>query len=469
MKKRILSLLLASVLAVFTALGFASCSEEGPPLQPEAAEPEYGGTPEDIKTELSDFSLRQTLRLFENALAKSSDLSSSLDGLKLSASIPSNTLTKKGDTEIYLNDGFLGVTNNEDEYYFGGVGGSLVCVIKTAETGGEYRLSEVSAEGAAENASSVIELVRECITAAEEHFGLRAASEDDFLQDEDGFFCFTEEYTEELALAVYASAYCIRGGIEPETFLAWEQQEREAVYASARELLSAVDIRLGFGMKMRRIVALRLTLTSEDASLITDGEYDSLSLDVELVLNSTRTNVESVRAAVAYESEGRGSLTAELDFTGYYTEDGRLSSMNMKADAALLDAAVHKKSTASDAEVTVMGDRTLSLEVFYNSAFSVMGGNLIDFKYSSHTAPASLDGGDAALTDDERESLMTAKNYTQEIEVKLNTDEEKAGRIPCEIKLGTVKVSFVGSFEYGSAAKVKELPDEVKSLVETAE
>ncbi len=468
MKKRILSLLLASVLALFSLLGLAACSEEGPPLQPEA-EPEYGGTPEDIKTELSGLSIREALRLFENALANSSDLSSAMSGLKLSASIPQNTLTKKGNTEIYLNDGFISVTNKEDEYYFGGSGGSLVSVIKTAETGGEYRLSEASAEGATEKASDFIDLVLECIAVAEEHFGLRTASEDDFLKDEDGFFYLTEEYTEELALAFYASLYCIRGGIEPEAFLSWEEQEREAVYASARELLSAVDIRLGFGMKMRRIVAVRFTLTAEDASSITGGEYGAVSLDGELVLNSTRTNVESARAAVAYESERHGSLTAELGFTGYYTEDGRLSSMNMKADATLLDAKVHKKSTAEGAEVTVRGDRTLSLEVFYNSAFSVMGGNLIDFKYRSYTTPASLDCGDATITDAERESLMTAKNYTQEIDVRLNRDENKAGRVPCEIKLGTVKVSFVGSFEYGAEAKVKELPDEVKSLIERAE
>ena len=468
MKKRILSLLLCAVLLLSFACGLFACEkEENPaPVTPPPTTPEYDGSAEDVTTELSELSFTEAIGIFKDAIQNSTDISSTLGKFKVEAEIPENMLSKKGKTYVNLADGVISMVNKEEEYYFGFVDGALASVIRTEETDGKYESSSTGQYQPAE-ALGAVALLEEALLVAEEHFGLSQITEDDFVKGDDGFFYLTDSYTRTLVKALVNAAFCIQNELDPKDFANLSEDEKNTLSELADAIVSDSKPKLGFGMRMRKIQAVRFAIENMPMGEYTGGEYDSITVDLTVTLDSTRRSVEKASLDLALVSEKRGDIDLHLDFLGYYSDtDGEISYLGLNAEVSMTDAHVHTKETLNNDDVAVWGDRHFVLKLAFDSAFTATGGNLIELFYQNESTPKRLEyAEDAVLKNEEKDRFMTAKNYTQKFDIKMNRDENKIGRIPCDISKGSVRATFTGSYKYGNAANPAPLSDEVKNLL----
>ena len=469
MKNRIISLLLAFVFVLSMTFSFSACTtEEEPSVTPIPDEPRYDGSKEDVMTELSDISLGEVLDVFENAIAENSDIGALLGAYKFSAQVPPNMFMKdKGTTKIYINDGILSVFNNEEELYLAAKDGRLSSVIRSEKkTDGMYIVGGTEQGSVVDGALGAIIMLDEYLSFAEEHFGIGLIEEDDLEAGESGFYFLSDSYMKELAVAVLSAAYCIENGITAEEFSATDEETASQIKANAEELVGAFSPRIGIGLKMRRINAIRLAINAPDVKEYTEGELSSASVDVLLNLNLDRTRVEKCSAEFNLVSDEHGSLEAKIAFENYYNSLDELTSLKLSVDASAQDARVHLKETKSEDNVIVKGNRTLSVDILYNGSFNTTGGNLISFLYENQTSPKSLEyGEDATVTPDEEERFMNAKNYNEFMDIKLYRDEARNGKIAFDVKKGTASATFSGSFIYGDAAEKYELPSEIEDML----
>lgn len=468
MNKRILSLLLCGVIAFSALFGFCACekAEDPAPVTPPPTTPEYDGSAEDVTTELSELSFTEAIGIFKDAIENSSDISSTLGRFKVEAEIPENMFSKKGKTYVDLADGVISLVNKEEEYYLGFVDGALSSVIKAEKTDGKYESSSTGQYQPAE-ALGAAALLEEALLVAEEYFGLSQVTEDDFVKGDDGFFYLTDSYTRTLVQALINAAFCIQNELDPEDFASLPADEKNTLSELADTVVSASKPKLGFGMRMRNIQAVRFAVENMPMGEYTNGEYDSITVDLTVTLDSTRRSVEKARLDLALVSEKRGDIDLHLDFLGYYSDtDGEISYFALNAEVSMTDAHVHTKETLNNDDVAVWGDRHFVVKLAFDSAFTVTGGNLIEFFYQNETTPERLEyADDAVLKNEEKDRFMTAKNYTQKFDIKMNRDENKIGRIPCDITSGTVRATFTGSYKYGNTANPTPISDEVKALL----
>ena len=367
---------------------------------------------------------------------------------------------------VNLADGVISMVNKEEEYYFGFVDGALSSVIRTEETDGKYESSSTGQYQPAE-ALGAVALLEEALLVAEEYFGLSQVTEDDFVKGNDGFFYLTDSYTRTLVQALINAAFCIQNELDPKDFANLSEDEKNALSELAGSIASDSKPRLGFGMRMRRIQAVRFAVENMPLGEYTNGEYEKITLDLTVTLDSARRSVENAKLDLALVSEKNGNVDLHVDFLGYYSDtDGEISYLGLNAEVTMTDAHVHTKETLNRDEVAVWGDRHLKLKLAFDSAFTATGGNLIELFYQNESTPKRLEyAEDAVLKNEEKDRFITAKNYTQKFDIKMNRDENKIGRIPCDISRGSVRATFTGSYKYGNAANPTPLSDEVKNLL----
>lgn len=453
MKKRIFALLLALSTLILSVL--SSCSDEKPATKPPS--PEVESEPEDVKNELVNASLSDIIELVRDAVSSGAGLESLADSVRFSGTLPANGTLNIPASGLYLCDGILTFISDKEVSYFGFKNGTLTKITNEAE-------SDVLADlGIKADTNDLLSLLGHAIRISEKHLDLGRIKEEDITEGSDGLFYLSDSYISSTLIGLYVSVGLISEGYNEDNADTAPVALLEELETSAKMLAESTKLKIGFGMKMRRITSVKVDLDAKEIDELTEGALTSARINATLKFNATRDKIAQLKFTGLTTDETFGAAFMSAEYEATYGSTGSPIVIEAKIDSSVERTDIANKKLASGASVTVSGGNSISLEIGYNSRYTVTGGNLLDFSLTSSATPKELLGDDvSSVTSDEREELLEKKQYERAVTVALRKNDVGEGILPVSIKDGSLTAKFSGRFEYGTAAVQYNVPEDIK-------
>lgn len=433
--KKTVSLLL---LTVALAAQLFACGTEP---QEEAA-PSYplwtgDGDANLIKSELSDVSLSYIADLFVGALENEYGLAEALGAYSADASLAGGKkMTLDGGVVTYSDGGVL--------KFAAAYGTDGLKVVKPAADGSGYALSEGAALGSAKLTEAVSK-IGATVRFAEEHFSLPKIQDGDIIRD-GGAYYLGDEYVALLLENVLEASLCISAGASSPSEL--DAARLAQIKAEAQELARGIELRLGFGLRMKRISSVHVTFASDSTAAYTDGRFDKISFDACMELDSKREHVRTVGINWSSVGEESGSVKLSAELEALFDLNGSLISVGAELDAKLGGVLI-----GAEGEEQLVGFRTVKASVKFNP-------------YSNEKS-IELDYSDVRKREENSDKVYSEVGYAVTVGaiVKGQTSSVELSSISRAEGKSDIGFSVTGKANFGGVTSPVVLPDGVKSLL----
>ncbi len=450
--KRLISFILTLFLLLASAAVLLSCTED------DADNTAYP-TPEDIddgknvlKNELHDLSLSEALAMFERAVADA-DFRSLLGEYAAQISLPADSFSGSSELSLTLNEGVLIYDSEGSVRYLGVSDSGLLSVTQ----GGDGYVLEEKSFGENLNTGTAISYLRQCISLAEEYFDLSDITKDDITYS-DGTYYLNDEYMKQLCRGVYSAAFCLSVGKLPSELTEAELSELSVL---ASDLETRIEAHLGFVLKMKRIMGIKLSVSAGAIGEYTDGTVKTVLADLYVGLDSGRTYPERTELDLTTESVD-GSLSNTEAQISCTLATGRLVNLDLSFKNTLSGGIIKTTESEQGTEVSVVGDREVSLKLAF--ALKAGGGLVLDFTTLAEPKSLTVPSG-AELPGDMRSELLDPNTYLTELDLEAKTGTAGTGSVRLTLKNGSVSLTRLGAFSFAKSEALPSVPSEVKDLI----